>query len=176
MQLSTSRNVRFLSFITALTALSTNAAAQSDAPGSYHVVVIEDSAQGEQLIERDFESAISQLTPLQLSKSATFAEVNNLCVAHILARNIEAAKGVCENAVSHAERSTKGSFDTARPNARRDYAISLVNRGVLQALTGEAQGARLDFERAHRSYRTLHEPVANLQRLDANSSARVAGL
>lgn len=136
----------------------------------FSVVVIEDAAEGDTLMQRDADAAIDKLTA-NTARLARFPEHNNLCVAYIVAKDAAAAREACERAVTTGERRARDAGTWRGPAFRRDYAISLTNRGVLHALTGHAELAAADFKAAHRLYRRLKEPQANLDRLADRAAA-----
>lgn len=140
----------------------------------FSVVAIQDAPLGEALMRRDADTAIDQLTAKAARHGARFAEQNNLCVAYILDKDVDAARSVCETAVSLGERRARTADAWERPRLKRDYAVALTNRGVLRALTGELTEAAQDFEVARRMNRSLKEPRDNLARLAERAPAVVA--
>jgi tetratricopeptide (TPR) repeat protein len=72
------------------------------------------------------------------------AAYNNLCVATTMLREFEAAESACDSAVNRAKR-------YERQYGNRDRSASstaLSNRGVLNILLGNPDGALADLERA----------------------------
>lgn len=158
-----------LIILLATSAISSTAA--DEVPSHYAVTVVEDAAQGDTLLAGDVDQAIEQLTA---QSGRQFATYNNLCVAHILANNLSAAKEACDAAVAVGKRRILGKDDWERTMAQRHYAHALANRGVAFALDGQTQAALRDFQLATTKGRGLSEPAANLRKLQLALRAVVA--
>ncbi len=101
-----------------------------------------------------------------------FAALNDRCVSLTVARDLERAEVVCNDAVRAARRSgaahapgyaNRGIVTDSRTNR----AMAFTNRGVLHALQGEGEKARADFETAMGLSATIAAAAANLEVLDA---------
>ena len=157
-------------FITGALAKSGLAHAGTPAADLYGVVVIEDAAYGELLTARDADGAIAGISRRLQGNRHGFAELNNLCVAYIISKDISSASPVCERAVGLGERKSRSASAWNIAQRNREYAIALTNRGVLEALTGDHYEAERDFVRASRLFRSLPQPRDNLSRLERKSS------
>ncbi|HEX7060477.1 MAG TPA: hypothetical protein VF200_00815 [Woeseiaceae bacterium] len=96
----------------------------------------------------------------------------NLCVAHTVRREFEAATAPCNEAVALARRSEPTRGVHARTNTALARALS--NRGVLRALAGDPEGAARDFRAALRRTRSWDGPERNIAQLERASAQRVA--
>ncbi|MFK7885257.1 MAG: hypothetical protein AB8G16_00200 [Gammaproteobacteria bacterium] len=161
-------NHKFNTFLSlfALAAASNSALAQEDL---YQTLVFEGGAQSAELIRGDAEEAVAQLTGKFPEGRSIFSVQNNLCVAYIALKDVEAATKSCDTAVRASRRqlSVTEVFVSHSWHTRR--AIALTNRGVLAALRGQTEAATADFQKAGRLDSSLSGPRANLQRLLAKT-------
>jgi Flp pilus assembly protein TadD len=130
-----------------------------EVPKGYELVVLEDRAHGDLLLRGQYRRAAAEIASGQ--GISTFEAATNLCVAHIMLGELQAAWAHCERSVDRAEqRAEKG----ARPghDYRRDWVAALSNRGVLRARSGDPAGARADFEAALAVKANAPAPERNL--------------
>lgn len=165
----------FSAFFSTTSAVAELDSAELNNDDLFRVVVFEDSANGEALMKRDVVTAIDDLAPRVDNAKARFVERNNLCAAYIVAKNVEEARDVCEAAVKIGNRRVRDASVWSAYSLRRNFAVALTNRGVLNALVGETDAAARDFEKAARMNRTMEEPRANLERL-AERAPRTASI
>jgi hypothetical protein len=143
-----------------------------DVPAVYEMSVIEDAAQGHRMTEGDFSNAIEKINAPRLFKSTTFAMSNNLCVAYTMTMKFKEAEQACDAALSARDKvrfPARWYNSFVKRTTVRDKAMALSNRGVLRAVTGDAAGARADFESAIGLESALDSARANLTRLDAKT-------
>ena len=136
----------------------------------YTVGVISDAAQGRQVLQGKYEEAIRNIKPSQRGAYARYYAANNLCVAYVMTRNIDAAATACNDAITAIQgivdrqpRSAKRS-DIVRTQ-RKFLAMALSNRGVLSAISGDEESARKDFTQALALAARLPAPASNMARL-----------
>ena len=141
-------------------------AVQAEKAGAFEMLVYESSAKGQLLIQGEWEAAEA----MEGSVSETrFAALNDRCVALTVARDLDRAEVVCNDAVRAARRSetSRSPGTVVDGDIRTNRAMALTNRGVLFAFQGEGEAAREDFERAVKLNTEIEAPVANLELLDA---------
>ncbi len=154
-----------------------SASADEVIPDQYRMAVISDASYGDRLLAGDAGFVIDALENRETRTGDRFTVSNNLCVAYTMAKDVEMAAQACAEAVRYGRRTPGASIDAfARSQAKRRSAIALSNRGVLRALTGDADGAFEDFKRAKRSYGRLDEPAENLARLRSKVDDAVVSL
>lgn len=136
---------------------------------AFVMTVIEDQAQGDRVVQGDYESAIAGIVARK--NSGGFSASNNLCVAYTKTRKLSEAEQACEKALRKSKTASGLRYDLAR---EKDYAVALSNRGVVRALLGDTEGARQDFERAAKVTDVVTAPAENLALLDARASETVA--
>lgn len=148
--------------------------------GTYELVVQAESNQGKRLVRGLYDSAESAAAR---TPANTFEALNNRCVMHIVAREFTEARAACDRAVERIDLDRLGMGYPRypvdyRPLAEERKAMALINRGVLRALTADAEGARDDFERAVELGPHIAAGEANLARLEAvgEASPAFAGL
>ena len=130
------------------------AQAGEDQPNAYVMTVYSDTAHGTQIIDGAPQDVIAKLSRKADARSYELEGQVNLCVAYTKTKQIEKAMEICDSAVAAAlenarrlERSRKFGRQTTQV-ADTGRAIALTNRGVLHAITGETDKARLMFEMA----------------------------
>ncbi|MGB5353060.1 MAG: hypothetical protein WBM54_00710 [Woeseia sp.] len=154
-----------LSAITLVLSLLLSPVTQASAnPEAFHMVAIENLAQGKLVTRGEYREAISRLEP-SLARRSAFEKANNLCVAYTKSQILDKAADFCNAAVNVVGADNSSARKTyARDSERRsrDQAIALSNRGVLKAVTGNRKGALEDFELALQLYDELDEFHINL--------------
>lgn len=139
-----------------LASVSTSASASASASNETAIVtpftmtVMIDEAHGRKVESGKYDVAVDQITSGGLRSPERFAEQNNLCVAYAKLGDLEKAIAACDAAVVKAkERQRLGAMHYARTAEddwyRRNLAIALSNRGVLLAVRGDADLAKVDF-------------------------------
>ena len=145
----------------------------AQAAENYVMVVYSDSAQGNAILEDKLDEAISELGPGE-GGARGFAEQVSLCVALTKTSQFERATEYCDMAIAESARE-------ARRVRRNNYfhghsarisaapkAIALTNRGVLHAVAGEPEEARMLFEMAREADLMEEYAQNNLARLNAS--------
>lgn len=133
-------------------------------PGAFHMVAIENIAQGKLVTQGAYSKAIRRLEP-SLSRRYSFEKANNLCVAYTKSNVLDKAEKSCDAAVQEAGAASAlaTKIDGVDERSRsRDQAIALSNRGVFKAVSGDGAGALVDFESALKLYDELDEFHINL--------------
>lgn len=151
--------------ISGLVALLTVPAVQAAEPEQPHFVmnVVAASEGADHLVAGDARSAIVALEQSSNPRRDRYARSTNLCVAHTLQGDFDAAERHCDQAVRLSQ---FAETDTLRGQYTRvETAMALSNRGVLRALDGRMIDARRDLERASRYGRASAEARSNLRRL-----------
>ena len=145
-------------------------------PGAFHMVAIEDIAQGRLVTQGAYSKAVRRLEA-NASQRFSFERANNLCVAYTKSNVLDKAEQSCDAAVAEAGVTETTNAITAGPDARlraRYQAIALSNRGVFKAVSGDITGAHVDFERALDLYDELEEFHINLAYLEVFDPIRNA--
>lgn len=147
-----------------------NASAETNEP-RYTLNAISDTAQGEKILAGNYQEAIEKIDPDPRRARDRFFSATNLCVAHILSRDLDGAAPYCDSAIAEYENAI-----SVRPNGlalsigkraqQRYLSIALSNRGVLHAMRGEEDRARADFEKAIGLRPSVPAPEVNLARLE----------
>lgn len=162
-----------IGIIVTLAALPAMAAAAQQTPSPYEMIVIADSAHGRLIREGRYRDAIEKAAK-SVKRQDPFELANNLCVAYTLAKDFENALEACDQAVpastevlQAAKANPLISSSVVKRAGARNGAIAYSNRGVLRAMTGDAAGARRDFQTAAALETTIEAPERNLQNLAA---------
>ena len=149
---------------TMLLALATTAGAM-DTDG-YALAIYSDAPGGRAILQRDFDAAIAAARAQEHRPGDRIGARTNLCAA-LLAKMSAArtqsdggAAAACEDAL-HAARAGGGS----------ELALAYLNRGVLQALAGDATAAAADFRRAIQLYPGLESAQSNLVQVERQQLA-----
>ena len=170
---SFTENKRLLKSALGLIAAGCFGTAAADAVESpYTVAVISDAAHGRQVLQGKYEDAIRNIKPSQRGAYARYYAANNLCVAYVMTRNIDAAATACNDAITairgivDRQPGTAKRSDIARTQ-RKFLAMALSNRGVLNAISGDEERARKDFTQALALEAGLPAPASNMARLSS---------
>jgi tetratricopeptide (TPR) repeat protein len=151
------------------------AAVQADEqPSNYVMNVIDNKAQGEQVISGEYEQAIENIIAQARERRNRFAESNNLCVAYAKTNELQKAVQACDEAVQKTRMpGAVGYYDYRR---KEDHSVALSNRGVVRAVSGDIEGARQDFVLALQMNSRLEAPAANLAHLQKRTAQTVSSL
>jgi len=170
---------RALAVVGALIFSSTlTAPAIADRPTSmpYKMTVIEDAAYGRKVTSGDYEQAIRKITDDGTRSSGRFADQVNLCVAYAKSTDLQRAGKACNAAIAHLRKQERrATRDRSKSNPvfrryQRDLAVALSNRGVLLAVSGDAEKAREDFAAAiELQTRVSSIARSNLERLEQSA-------
>lgn len=144
----------------------------AQAAENYVMLVYSDRAQGSAIVQDKLDEAISALQP-DARRNRNFAEQVSLCVALTRTRQFELATEYCDMSVAQAgreQRRIRRSNNSPGHAARLSAApkvIALTNRGVLHAVAGEPEEARILFEMAQEAELMEEFALHNLARLNA---------
>lgn len=153
---------------------STQLARADDSQPGFVMTVIADRARGDQVMSGDYVAAIAGITSPKARHWDSFAVSNNLCVAYTKLNDLASADQACADALL-TSRETPGEWNGSQ-RKRGDRAVALSNRGVIRAVSGDAEGARSDFERARELNEGLAAAAQNLARLDRDTAQAVSSL
>lgn len=145
----------------------------SDIP-AYRMAVVSDLSEGRAILFGAYEKAVSRLETKRIRSQKRFSTYNNLCVAYTKTNNLEKAVEACDAALADTEsRVAKRSrrYNDDYPAVRRDHAVALSNRGVLHAVSGNSELARLSFEEALEMDAFDKDPSINLALLKSMMKA-----
>lgn len=156
-----------------LTLLIASGAQADDTRAAYVMSVIADQAHGERMLSGDYLQAIDFINSPG-EKRHGFAASNNLCVAYTKTHELEKAGQACANAL-RLSRKVAGAWHYPY-GVRGDHALALSNRGVIRAITGDAEGARSDFEQAIKLNDDLTAAAGNLAWLEKQKTQTVSSL
>lgn len=150
-------------------------AAADPAEPRYTMAVIEDAAQGGKVLAGNYDEAIGKIRTKSRRSIHRFYSANNLCVAFVMARDLENAATACDAAVSTMQTVLEESAKVARRSAnalayRKYMAIALSNRGVFRAVMGENDLALDDFRSAMELEVKIPTPAINMARLSKDAS------
>ena len=137
---------------------------------NYDMAFFTDSAQGSMILSGKYEMAIQKITT-KVHRDDSLHVKTNLCVAYTKAGDIEAAEAACEAAVTAAKnfrkvRRSGFAVETPAQARARFMAIALSNRGVLNAVKGDFEAARADFDAALTQQARVPSIRTNLEKLD----------
>lgn len=153
--------------------LGTLGALTVQAAENYVMIVYSDSAHGSAILEDRLDEAISELGPDD-GRFRNFAEHVSLCVALTRTSQFEQATEYCDMAIAQSGREARRirRANYSHRNSTRisaaPKAIALTNRGVLHAIAGEHEAARVLFEMAREADLTEEYVQNNLARLNAS--------
>jgi len=154
------------------------AQAGEDQPNAYVMTVYSDVAHGNEIIDGAPQEVIAKLSSKADDRSNELADQVNLCVAYTKTKQLEKAMEICDSAVAAAlkdarrlERSRMFGRQTTQV-ADTGRAIALTNRGVLHAVTGEKDKARLMFEMALMLKSKEESARTNLRFLDRDTAVK----
>jgi Flp pilus assembly protein TadD len=164
------KSVRRTPLIAALAAaLVAGAAVAAERQPAFTMTVIHDAYFGKKVISGDYRTAIERIRPKRDDSPASFEAHTNLCVAYVKAGEVDRAGPACNAAVeaarAQAERASKFAPSYGEENWREYEAVALSNRGVLHAVAGRIELARLDFSEAIQLRTSIDAPGSNLARL-----------
>lgn len=136
----------------------------------YEMSVFSDAAYGTKILAGKYKQAIGKISSRTSSRNE-LQRKTNLCVAYTKSGEIELAESACEEAVvaakvMKAHRSPSGLSDSSQKTHNRFVAIALSNRGVINAVKGDLESARKDFDAALQLSSALASVRANLERLE----------
>jgi hypothetical protein len=110
--------------------------------------VFEDTPGSLSVLAGHYESAINQLKNRHVSYLNEYA-TTNLCVALIMTRQVEAAKGACDEAIATARAGMPHNVFHASPPDKALLALAYSNRAVLSWLRKQPASAAEDVTHAH---------------------------
>jgi hypothetical protein len=110
--------------------------------------VFEDTPGAREVLSGRYESAIKLLKNRTVAYQGDYARTN-LCVAYIMARQAEAAKGACDEAIDSAKAGMPRNIRIARATDKALLALAYSNRAVLSWLRKHSADAEQDVTRAH---------------------------
>lgn len=141
-------------------------------PGSYAMVVLEETRYARSIMSRDYDRTMDAIDKLEAMGMKTFNVYNNLCVGYTMTKAFDAAKIACDAAVeAHDEHRTDlAPYEGFGASSDRREAIALTNRGVLRAVSGDLAGARDDFSAAAGISSEVKAAGSNMERLSARIS------
>lgn len=155
-------------------ALVASASLAAERQPAFTMTVIHDAYFGKKVVAGDYRSAIERIRAKPDNSAASFEAHTNLCVAFVKAGEIDRAGPACNAAVEaarkQAERASKFAPSYGEENWREYEAVALSNRGVLHAVAGEPELARLDFSEALQLRTSIDAPGSNLARLSTDAS------
>lgn len=136
--------------------------------GAFEMLVFEDSVEGRHLIEGNLDKALALN---ETRNESRFSALNDRCVALTLARELDKAGVVCNDAVRAARRSdaARAPGTTNRMTGTNTWvqrAMAFTNRGVVHALQGEPELARNDFRAAIKLSTRVTAATGNLDVLE----------
>lgn len=141
-----------------------------DSRPKFEMAVYSDAPQGMKILSGKYDQAISKINTKPSSADRVHVKTN-LCVAYVKAGNIDAADTACEEAVVAAESMNKvrtSSFigqSSAKVRARY-LAVALSNRGVVKAVRGDLEAAKLDFGAALAQRSGVSSVETNIEQLE----------
>ena len=145
-------------------------------PAAYVMTVYDNVSHGQAILDGPAEEAIARLASRHRKDLLT--DRTNLCVAYVKAKQIGKAADACDSAIRASESEAR-RLKLSEPFGRRSdriadtgRAIALTNRGVVHALAGETDRARVMFEKAMLLDSTEDSAAGNLARLDRRIAAR----
>lgn len=143
---------------------------------AFTMTVISDDSYGHLVKAGAYKTAIEKISNYSERRLNTFEAQTNLCVAYTksgdLAKADNACNGALESIQPRADRALKRrqTPDYLAERYRAYLAVALGNRGVLSAVRGDSDKARMDFLQASELQADLPAPVeVNLARLDLDN-------
>lgn len=133
---------------------------------AYIMTAYLDSAHGRKVVNGQYARAIDKITTSSARRASTFESKANLCVAYANTGDYDSATEVCDEALAKVRQRVGNKPTRELPRIDRiDLAIALTNRGVLHALTGDLQRARVAFLEARELKARRSVVDSNLDRL-----------
>jgi Flp pilus assembly protein TadD len=129
--------------------------AQTNVAHGFQMAAVVDRAQGESVIAGNYQEAIETLSE---QRRPGFEIATNLCVAYTMTGQFEQAQAECSAALTLSRKVA----------TRRDAAVALSNLGVLAAINGDRDVAKISFERALELDAELATAKRNLEKLSSN--------
>lgn len=144
--------------------------AEETPAGAYTMTVIENEAYGNRVTAGRYEQAIDKITRGGGQGKDRFADQVNLCVAYTKTKDIESANLACNAALAGLKkregRATRSKKGPLYGEYKKDLAVALSNRGVLFAVSGDAERAQESFAAAIELQTSVsHIAESNLERL-----------
>lgn len=144
--------------------------AEETPAAEYTMAVIKNEAYGRRVTAGKYEQAIDRITRGGGRVKDRFADQVNLCVAYTKTKDIENANAACNAALAglrkQEARATRSKKGPLYGNYKKDLAVALSNRGVLFAVSGDAERAKESFAAAIELQTSLsHIAESNLERL-----------
>lgn len=135
--------ISYAQFAAVLAGVTFSAAASA----GYHVTAFGNTPGFDQIMAEDYASANTVLAaPAYLPSQ--YARLANLCVAQLKSKEVDAALGSCNRALSTAPAELRSSLVSLNHKRAAVMTHLYSNRGVVRAIKGDTYGARSDFERA----------------------------
>lgn len=145
---------------------------------AFVMTVYSDSAHGTAILDGQSAEVVSKLADQSGDGSRDLAEQVNLCVAFTKTKQLEKATAACDDAVAMSVREARRLDRTGRFGRRTTRvadtgrAIALTNRGVLYAIAGDEDKARVMFEMALLLKSQEKSASTNLAHLERRSASR----
>lgn len=159
-------------------ALITGAAQAADAPRGFLMTVYSNSAGADSVMKGEYADAIEKIKlDRDLFGQAPSAVSTNLCVAQVMAKQIETARRTCDAAVKEArlEKASTPSWKNGGRKAQNDYiALAYANRAVMHWLAKDAEKAATDLATAERLAPKEDFVSKNLAAMRSSSSTLAA--
>ena len=140
----------------------------------YVMTVYSNVAHGSAILDGKSEKVVDKLVRRSERNSRNLASYINLCVAYAKTKQLDKATRACDTAiaarVSEADRLEKHDVFGRQTTMVADTgrAIAHTNRGVLHAISGEHDEARVMFEMAMQLESSEESAQQNLTRLDGS--------
>ena len=134
----------------ALMTIGASVAQAHEEQTNFEMTVIQDAAFGSKIVSGRLADAIERIEARDARPGQKFFAKNNLCVAYTMSGELEKAMAECNAAIELVQSRMKYLDDIDSAIYARYTAMALSNRGVLQAMRGETDLARSDFEDARR--------------------------
>jgi hypothetical protein len=129
---------------------------------NYEMAFFSDSAQGTTILSGKYDQAIEKINT-KVDAGRDLHMNTNLCVAYTKSGNIEEA--VVAAKTFRKVRRSELSYETPAQARARYMAITLSNRGVLNAVKGDLNAARADFDAALAQQARVSSVRTNIEKL-----------
>lgn len=155
-----------------------SAQAEETTRDAFVMTVYSDSAHGTAILDGQSAEVVSKLADQSGDGSRDLAEQVNLCVAFTKTKQLEKATAACDDAVAMSVREARRLDRTGRFGRRTTRvadtgrAIALTNRGVLYAIAGDEDKARVMFEMAMLLKSKEKSASTNLAQLERRLASR----
>lgn len=160
--------------------MSPAARAEPESP-KFAMMVVEDAAAGNDILNGSIDSATRKLAAMKGKKRKGFATHTNTCVAYLKAKQVAKASEACDEALSFARAQMYALGSKRRKNKLRahqvqfELAVALSNQGVLLAVTGETERAMQAFDSAAELKLNRKLVRNNIKRLNALKTDSMPG-